>query len=504
MSLAFEGARGSLVTVAAQMANLGLRVISLVVLARLLAPEDFGLVAIVTSISTIVMTIVFFGLPMATAQATNLSRRAHSGLLIVNSTLGLLLGFALFLAAPAVGSLYGEPHLVTIVQWLSLVPLLNGINVQFRQSLIGDLRFGPLTRAELTAQALGVVVAIVLALRGFGWQAIVAQLVTTAVAQLTLTALASRWWPGPPGRWRSEVLPIAHIGAHLFGTTLVQNVSKGAIVPILGLVSSPNALGQFDRAQQLAVMPINLTVDQLQRVVVPILSRLRDEPARMLAYMQRFQLVGAYGTATLSAVAAALAPHLVEVVLGPGWRTTGLVLQILAVGAVFRSASQSMQWLFIARRRTGPGLRFAAWSLPAVSVVSLLGLPWGVVGVAVANTAAWMLYWPIAATRTGRATGFPPRALLSSAARGTFMFALPLGAAASLVHLLPVVGLPALVVGLGFAALGAVFIGLCVGPVRRDLAIVWRTARLALQRRSTTSTESVSGVDESRTSEGAP
>ncbi len=482
MSLADAGARGSFVTLGSQGIALLARMVGVIVLARLLAPEVFGLVAVVTSITVFVTAIIFLGLPMATAQATHLSHRASSSLFVINAVLGAIVAAALYACAQPLAALYAAPELVQIVQWLALVPLMTGLTAQFRQQLIRNLRFGALALTEVISQVGGILIAILVALAGGTYEAIVAQSVATAALALVGSIAWARWFPWRTGMWRDEVLPIVRVGTHIFGMNLARNASRSVIVPVLGLAATPAAVGQYDRAQQLTLQPINLTVDQLQRVVVPILSRLRNDRARMLSYMQRFQLVGAYCTSSAFLVLAAIAVPLTTMLLGEDWALAGTVMQFLAIGAVFRVAGQSMQWLFISAEATAKGLRFNLWSQPAIALISLAGLPWGVVGVAAASAIAWAAYWPASVFWAARAAGFRAWDLMSSVLRGIFMFAAPVAFGAWLGQSLELASLLRVVVALGVAAVVSIVLGLLIRPVRSDLAVVLRTVRRAARR----------------------
>lgn len=483
MSLAAAGARGSLITIGAQAAAVALRLLSIVVLSRLLAPSIFGLVAVVTAIIYFATAVIFLGLPMATAQATSLSNRAASSMVAINSAMGLAVAIALFLIAEPLATIYQQPLLLPIVQWLALVPAISGINAQFRQHLVRELRFGALSTSEVVSQAGGIVVAIVFAVAGATWEAIVAQAVSAAALQCILVLVFARWLPGVPGAWRSEVIPLVRIGMNIFGTNLLRNASRSVIVPALGLVASPNAVGQFDRAQQLTLTPINMTVDQLQRVVIPILSRLRDQPVKMLAYMQRFQLIGGYLTSSLFLFAAVFAFPITRILLGPGWELAAAIMQVMCIGAVFRASGQTMQWLFISANASGAGLRFNLWSQPIVAAISLSGLTWGAEGVAIASTCAWIAYWPASVYAVARTTGFSTVALMSSVARGTFLFASPVAAVSAAALLFPTPAWLTLAIGAALALLTASVLALVAPLVRRDLTTIWRTAKLAFGRR---------------------
>lgn len=481
-SLAAAGARGGVVTIGSQVLSLITRTVGLIFLARLLPPEVFGLAAVVSSITGFATAIIFLGLPMATVQAETLSQRAKSSLFFINSMLGIALGAVLFFTAPLIADYYNQPALDPMVRWLALVPVLSGIQSQFRLQLIRSLKFTGLAVAEVVAQLLATIAALIFAMHGATYEAVIAQGVIQSASLILIVVVMARWMPTRPGAWASEVKGLMIIGLHIFGTNLLRDGTRNIVVPIMAAFNSPASVGNYDRAQQLSVIPINLTVDQLQRVAVPILSRFRDNPQRMLAYMRRAQLAAAYLTATAFLVLAAVAQPLVVLLLGDAWALAGFILQIMAVGAVFRTLGQSMQWIFIASGSTKEGFTFSLWSQPLIVAISLGGLIWGVEGAAVANTISWALYWPAATWVASRTAGFEARPLIIDAIRAFLLFGVPVGLAAAAAHLLDLPGLLTVLIGCLFAVVAATIVFLLVKPVRVDLLALFEVGRLAFRR----------------------
>jgi O-antigen/teichoic acid export membrane protein len=467
------------VTIASQLVNLLTRTVGLVVLARLLAPEVFGLAAIVAAITTFTTAVIYLGLPIATVQAESLSQRAKSCLFLINTALGVVFALVLFLAAGTIADIFGDPRLEPMVQWLALVPLLSGLQSQFRLQLIRRLEFTSLSVAEVATQLFATALAIFLAIEGYTYEAIVAQGVAQSLSMLVTVVVLSRWWPSAPGAWRSEVRNIVVIGLRLFGTTVLRDASRTVVIPVMALFNPAAAIGNYDRAQQLAVVPINLTVDQLQRVAVPILSQFRRQPERMLAYMRRSQLAAAYLTATLFLLGASLGEPLFRIMLGPEWAFAGTVFQVLALGAIFRTLGQTMQWIFVSAAATGAGLKLALWSQPAIVIVTLAGLPWGVLGVAIANSIAYAAYWPVATVVASHSAGFKALPLIVDALRAWAYFGIPVALAAVCARGLGLGDVPTVIVGILFALVVAVVLAFAIKPVRQDLNALLEILRFA-------------------------
>ncbi|MDJ0362569.1 oligosaccharide flippase family protein [Rhodococcus sp. H29-C3] len=484
--LARSGIRGSVVTVAAQALSVVFRLAGLVVLARLLEPSLFGLAAIAVAISTFASAIIFLGLPMATAQAPKLSNAAQSTLFWINTVLGIILCIAIASTADFVANIYSSSDLGYILKWIALVPLISGIQSQFRLRLVRELRFGVLASADVAAQVASTILSIALAYLGYALWAIISQGLTVVVVQLLVVGVSARWVPKKLGDWNTQVRGILIVGLRIFGINVLRDGSRSALVPLMGLQFSPTSLGNFDRAQQIAVVPVSLTVDQLQRVVVPILARLKGNIESISSFYRAGQLCVVYMTGSLFAILAAASPTLVELLLGREWSQAGTALQALSVGAAVRALAQTTQWVFIGVGQTAASLKLNMFLQPAVLAISLCGIPWGVVGVAWANSAAWLMAWPLSTWVLSRAVGLPFKSILQDAARGLFFLVIPVGLFGLLVDSFSrALGLSNIGV-LSATILSSVLLGsmlvLTVPIVRQDFLRIYSLFRLALRK----------------------
>lgn len=459
---------------------LATRVAAVAVLARLLTPEIFGILAIATAIALFLTQIAFLGLPIAATQATQLGDRAHAYLLLINIGLGVAMAAVLLLLTQPIAALYDSETLRNVLPWLALVPLFAGIQQQFRVRLLRKLRFQGLAISEIAAQLLAVVASIMAAVSGLTWQAIVIQLVSLQLFQLIFVLILARWIPPPPGDFISEVRPVLVAGLHVSASNLLRSASRYSIVPVAGLFVSPASLGFFDRAQQLTVMPANLATDQLQRVVVPVLSRLHNDTRRYETYLHHAQLSVAYFTAFGFLTAATLAEPLVRLLLGPGWGESVVILQLLAVGAAFRSMAQAMQWVFLSGGNTAAGLRLSVWMQPGIALLSLAGLPWGVVGLAGFNALAWAISWPLSAFFAGRAAGIRFQGMLSPGLHAVLVCVPGAVASGVLAYALTLGPILEVLCGFAISAIVATGIAIALPMTRRDARAILRVLRLAV------------------------
>ena len=188
---------GGVATAGGHAGRVALMVGATLVLSRLLRPADFGLVAMVTSITGFSNMFLDFGLSTATIQREDVRHDQVTTMFWINLAISLFIGLVIAALAPAIVWFYGEPRLLGITLALAAAALLAGLSVQHQAILRRQMRYGALVGRDLAATACGAGVAVLLAWRGAGYWSLVAQQVVLVAVRTALVWVASRWRPGP-------------------------------------------------------------------------------------------------------------------------------------------------------------------------------------------------------------------------------------------------------------------------------------------------------------------
>lgn len=469
--------RGIATSAGGQFARVLIQLISVTVLARLVSPSDYGLLAMVLVVVGVGEIFRDFGLSSAAIQAKNLSAGDRNGLFWVNTAIGVVLGAALFLGAPAVAAFYDQPELADLSRVLSVTFLLNGAVTQYRAGLTRELRFGALVAVDVFGQVVGTTVAIVLALMGAGVGALAAQQIGTAATALVVAMFLGRWLPGRPS-------PLAQLRGYVsFGWNLAlsQLVGYGANNIdnlIIGLRMGSGPLGLYNRTFQLLMQSYNMAREPINRVALPVFSRLQDEPARFDRFLLRAQLGLGYLLVVALCVAAGLAEPIVGLLLGDDWSAAVPLWACMAIAAGFMTLSFVGYWVYVSRGLTKQLLQYSFVSAAIRIVCILVGARYGLLGVAVGYAVSPMLAWPVSLGWLSRCTPIPLRDLYAGAFRILIVSACAGSAAFAVVQAsgawaLPSVALMFVQVFLGgLASLAVVAVAGWVPPIRRDLGEV--------------------------------
>lgn len=414
-----DGARGGSVVLLGSGASLILQLVSLVVLSRLLPPADFGLVAMVAVFVTLGNLIRDFGLPLAGLQARSLSQQQASNLFWMNAAVAGTSSGLLVCAAPALAALFDEPRLAMIVPVFALVVLIGGVTAQIQVHLARRMRFTVLVISEAVAQVIALASAIVLAVMGWGYWSLVAQSVIAASVTLGYRWIASGWIPSRPrkghgaaGMFRTGI----DYGLAQLLTFLQGNIDTIAVGAQLGAAQ----LGYYSRAYQLLTAPASRLLDPLTQVVVATINRVKSTGRNLEPLLLKVQFaIGAF-IVWIFATSAGIAPDLIPVVLGDRWTPSVGVFQVLAIGGCLSVFNHVSYWMFIIYEKSRELLYYNLVSKPLAIVSILVGLQFGLIGVAWGYAVAMMFSWPLNTVWLARTAGISMRRFLAGGLRVLF------------------------------------------------------------------------------------
>lgn len=480
--LAGRAVSGAKLTIVGQWTKLSAQVLSVVILARLLEPEDFGLFAMVVAITGFASVIGDLGLSTAAIQSKHLTHRQSTNLFWINTLVGVIAAAMLLVLSPVIAGFYELNEVRPILQILALNFIFSAMTTQFSAHVTRGLGFKALFFADAGSALLGLVVSIVLAIGGAGVWALVGQKLSITVATFFILAVGSRWLPGLPGR--AAMGSLLSFGWKTFAVQVLTYLSNNAPLIILGRTTNATQVGLYERAQQLNQIPASQLATPLTRVVLPVLSRCQDDLETLSRYLCRAELLLAYAVGGVMALMVVFADLVVRIALGPGWDESAILLALLSAGGFFQAIGYILQWAFLATGAVGTQLRYSVINRTLLLLMVTLGAIWGgpravAAGVALGLFVNWLLLVMFAIP----ATGLSRRALLVNAARPFVLHAIIMATAWAGMSFMGMGGVGDGVrwaVGLGFVVLMYGVAVLAVPPVRRDVQVAQQTLRRRL------------------------
>lgn len=395
--------KGGITTLIAQVFKFGLSLLSNVVLARLLVPEDYGLVGMVTAVTGLVTLFKDLGLSMATIQKDKITHEQVSNLFWVNVILGVATALITVAIAPVIAWFYQEPRLLWITITLAVGFVIGGLGVQHGALLSRQMRFTALSFNGISSQLLGITAAIIAAHYGLSYWSLVVYPIVTAVVSTVGFWIVCGWRPSLPSR-RSGVRSMLAFGGNLTGFTVINYFARNLDNVLIGRYWGAQQLGLYARAYQLLVLPIGQINAPIANVAVPALSRLIDSPERYRQAYLRILEKTVILTMPILVFMIATSDWLVRILLGDQWADTSQLFMLLSIAGVLQPIANSTGWLFISQGRTHNMFQWGVIGSTTAVVSFLIGLPWGATGVAASYSTIWicvtmpLLFWFVGRT----------------------------------------------------------------------------------------------------------
>ncbi|HKY33081.1 MAG TPA: lipopolysaccharide biosynthesis protein, partial [Candidatus Polarisedimenticolia bacterium] len=427
-------AGGVLWTASSQVLRQGVQLAVTIVLARHLAPADFGLIGMAAVTVACVAPLNEMGMGAALVQRRDL-QPGHAGAVFWFQTAAAALAAAcIALAAPWVALFFGHDDLVPLLRALCWMLPLGAMAGAPQALLLRDLRFGAVAAVETVSLAVSGAAAVVLAAGGWGvWSLVVQSLAGAALAPALMLPL-SRFNPlsaaGRP-RW-ARLRELARFSAPLTGYQILNFVARNLDDVLIGRFLGAEALGYYAMAYRVMMYPLQKVSGVIGRVSFPAFASMGDDLARIRdGYVKSIQYISLI-TFPMMVVVMAAAPELTRLLFGPGWDPVAPLVAVLSLAGMAGSIGTTAGSLFLARGRTDTLLRWEVVACAGYAAAIAAGLPWGLAGVAVAYTAMSLLLWPISHLVANRLIGLDMPRFFSALAPAA---ALASGLAAALLAL---------------------------------------------------------------------
>lgn len=377
--------RGSALTVASHTIAGVLRAGSMIILARMLTPGDFGLVAMPALITGFVGMFKDLGLSMSTIQRAEITQAQVSTLFWVNVAAGAIITLVTSAMAPAIAWFFGEPSLISITLVSSLGFLLGGFTVQHQALLKRQMKFASLAALEVFSMVFSMAVAILAAHWGAGYWSLVYMSVAMPLATMIGSWVLCGWRPGMPVR-RAGIRSMIAFGGNYTGFSFLNYFARNLDNILIGWRWGTVQLGLYTRAYGFLMLPISQINVPLMTVAMPVLSRLHQKPDQYRRFYLKMLSILTFITMPTSLFLFIASNDLVLLLLGSQWTQASRIFGILGLSVMAQSIYNTQGWIHMSIGRADRMLKFGVLSSIAFVISFFIGLPWGAIGVAVCYT----------------------------------------------------------------------------------------------------------------------
>ena len=390
----------------------GISAIVFLILAHLVDPSAFGLVALAAVYVITVQALSDQGLATALIQRDAIEEAHKDSAFWANLFVGMAIALSTVALAEPVARLYGEPRLAPILRWYAIGPVLASLSVVQQALLARALRFRQLTIRLLAGATAGGIVGVGMAYAGMGVWALVAQHLTNQAVGLAVLWSIAEWRPRLAFSYR-HFRDLFRFGFNVLAANVVRAIGFQADRLVLGYFLGATELGYYSVAQRLLSIVTDFVAGSAERIVVPLFSRIQGEKDRVNRGLMTAQRILTLVTIPAFVGLAATAPVLMPVVLGVKWQAGVPSAQILAAASLGFCLSFFFGHVLTALGR--PGLRLGIVTAQALSlaVLSSIGVRFGLAGVAVAVAINQILFYGVELLALRRNAGFSLRVYLS-------------------------------------------------------------------------------------------
>lgn len=301
------------------------------VLARLLSPEEYGLIGMVTIFTTILLGVVDSGFSNALIRKNDVTEEDYSTLFFFNLAVSIVMFLLLYVAAPWISSFFDRPQLIELVRVMGLLLIIQALSIVQNTILSRHIDFKTKTKASFISALTSGVIGIIMAFMDFGVWALVAQQLSRQLLYSICLWIYNHWWP----KMKFSITSLRYMwgfGWKLLVSGLLDSIWKEIYQVVVGKFYYPATLGQYTRARQYAsLFSSNLTVI-VQRVSYPVLSQVQDNKDRMVKAYRRVIKTTMFVTAVTMISLGAVSEPLIYCLIGSQWHQASTFLPLICIG----------------------------------------------------------------------------------------------------------------------------------------------------------------------------
>jgi PST family polysaccharide transporter len=363
-----------------------------ILLARILSPREFGLVAMVMIFTGFAKVFQDVGLGVALVQYQGVTEKHRSSVFWVNTGTGILLTILFAVLSPLIADFYDEPVLAPLASVLALQFLFGGISVVHRKLFQKRIDFKALSGVGIGSTFVAGVTAIWMALMGYGVWSLVARYLINSLAAAAILWGMSSWRPRFLFSW-DALQDLWQFSLNLLGTKSMNFWVRRLDDLLIGRYLGSDPLGLYTKAYKIMLVPLRNVSRVIGRVMFPALSSIQDDIPRVRRTYLRMTETIALVTFPLMLGLFATADPFVVGVFGSQWSGMILPLQVFCFVALWQSIATLNGNLYLSQGRTDLQFRVSLFTKPFMIAGIVIGLYWGLMGVVVGYSAASFMVW---------------------------------------------------------------------------------------------------------------
>jgi O-antigen/teichoic acid export membrane protein len=379
----------------------GLNFVVLIILARILSPSDFGLVAMLALFVAVAGLLIDSGFSQALIQKREISLIDESTVFFFTIIVGVVAALVLCALAPWIANFYGQPVLKQMTYWMALNLLLNTFASIHTTLLTRELDFKTLAKTSIVSAVVSGGCAIFLAANGWGVWSLVGQILIATVSSVLLLWTLHPWRPAWVFHFAS-LRSFFRFGGFLLWTGVLNALYTNLYALLIGKLHSVQDVGYYSQAQRIQLLPVNILTNIVGRVAFPVFASVAEDKVRLKKGMSRALTSVMFINIPLMIAILVLGVPLIVTLFGVKWLPSAPILQVLAVvGLMWPLHSLNINVLK-AQGHSALNARIQLIKLSVAIILLLLTSPYGLLAIAYGQVAASLVAFFINAYYSGR------------------------------------------------------------------------------------------------------
>jgi len=382
--------RGGMITSTSQGILFLLGIASTMVLARMLIPEHFGLIGMVTALTVLIERFQDIGLGDAIVQKEEITHEQVSTLFWINLAICLCLSIVVALCAKGVAWFYNDERLIWITVAFALNFVFSGLSIQHQALIRRRMRFDHFALIKIFSAFFGLAVGIALAWYGYGYWALVWKELARSILSTVLAWSFCPWRPGLP-MLNKEIKPLLQFGVNVTGYNILYYLTNNLDSILLGKFYGAVPVGLYTRAKQLTAIPITQLLEPIRYISLPALSTFQNDPVNYRKYFETMLAFISFLYMPLIVYIGIYSHPIVYLALGSKWMGTVPIFRILAISMFAAPIVVLLGMIMIS---SGQTKRYFFWGLftnLSTILAFVIGIRWGAIGIAASWSASMAL-----------------------------------------------------------------------------------------------------------------
>lgn len=371
-----------------------INIINIIILSRLLTPNDFGLVAMVSVFTNFIILFKDIGIANAVVQKKIITPGHASTLFWITISISVIFVIISILLSPLVASFFNEPRIIAIIIVSSTALLINGFSILPTAIFKRRLEFFLISKIQIFSQLIASLSGICIAFSGAGYWALVSAQLIGASSTVLFTWRYSKWRPEMKMNIK-EILPMISFGLYITGFNIVNFFSRNLDQILIGKFLDIYTVGLYNRAYRIMMLPIQNIRTPLNQVALPALSKLKMDPQKFKHFYCAYIELLSYITIPLMVFLSISSYEIIYAALGEQWLPMVPYFSIFAIYGLIFPVASTRGTLLISLGKTQ---KYFIWGLInsiCISASVFIGLKWGAIGIAASYTATnYLILFP--------------------------------------------------------------------------------------------------------------